>query len=458
MNQKKQFFRLMNNLPTLLGLSMVLLGSSTSVNAELRDIIGNTVQTATADAVQQVCVSIATNEGGLNTGSIEETTLGQRCGEMVRSARAIQGLSNFSDELGLQNEAGLLDALLQLSPEETAVMGSGATDTSHDQMTNIASRLQFLRTGSSTAPITSINLNGADYVGGAAGDDSFSRLGFFLNTNYGFGDKDRSSEEAGFDFDSYGITAGLDYRFSDSLVAGIALGYTESDADLDGNQGTTEAEGYNLSLYGSYYIASFYFDALIGYGEIDYDSDRNIVYGAAGSAVGVINEKVSSDTDGDQINWSLGAGYNWANAGWNANTFVRLEGLKLDVDGYTEAGSALAMAVDDQDIESLQGIVGVQVSLVKSADFGVMVPYASVEYHHEFDDDPRTVTAQYAADVRNQAFQFKSDDSDSNFAVASLGLNFVLQQGNQVFINYDTVLGLEDVSSHIFTVGIRAEL
>lgn len=440
------------------GLGILIAGTGINASAELYDVEGNTVQTATADAVQQVCVSIVTNQGGNNSGSADEQTLLQRCGEMVRSARAIQGNTDFNDELGLEDEAGILAALLQLAPEENAVMAAGATDTSHDQVTSITNRLQLLRTGSSTAPIVGINLSGADFIGGAAGDDTYSRLGVFLNTTYGFGDKDQSREEAGFDFDSYGITGGVDYRFNDSLVAGVALSYTESTADMDENFGETEAEGYSLSIYGSYYLDNFYLDGLVSYGEIDYDSDRNIIYGAAGSSAGQVNEKVSSNTDGEQINWALSAGYTWASGAWNTDTFIRLEGLELDVDAYDEKGSALAMRVDDQDIESLQAILGTQISISKSADFGVYMPYAMLEYHHEFDDDARIVTAQYVADVRNQAFSFKSDNSDDSFAVFSLGVNVVLQQGNQVFFNYDTVMGLDDVTSHVLTLGLRMEL
>ena len=59
----------------------------------------------------------------------------------------------------------------------------------------------------------------------------FSRWGFFATGTVGQGDRDRGESDPGFDFDTYGLTAGVDYRVSDRVVLGAALGYNRNDTE-----------------------------------------------------------------------------------------------------------------------------------------------------------------------------------------------------------------------------------
>ncbi len=48
-----------------------------------------------------------------------------------------------------------------------------------------------------------------------------------------YGDKDQTQNQAGFDFDTIGITGGVDYRIRDNFVVGAALGYSQIETDFD---------------------------------------------------------------------------------------------------------------------------------------------------------------------------------------------------------------------------------
>ena len=74
-----------------------------------------------------------------------------------------------------------------------------------------------------------------------------------MNGNVVDGEKDETANEAGFDFGGWGITAGFDYRFTDSFVLGLSLGYNESDSDFAGNGGSLDSEGVSTSIYGTYF-------------------------------------------------------------------------------------------------------------------------------------------------------------------------------------------------------------
>ncbi len=477
------------------GLLAVCLVAATSVPswAEGLDqltVVLNGPQDAAADAIQGpdinglrpiigdvankgLCQSIATgtSQAGEEFDPLAATfELGTRCAELVSTADPQLDLGTRN--LGIDN-AAIAIALQQVVPEEAEIMGSGATDTMHDQMNNVESRLQIIRTGATTLPIAGIHFGNGGWTGGAAGD-GFSRLGLFFNGDYGTGDKDATFNENGFDFDSYGLTAGIDYRFTSNFVAGFAVGYSSSDVDIDQNFGSTEGEGITFTGYGTYFTENFYVEASLTHGSFDYDGIREIDYGTGAARV---QRTLASETDGDQLAWSLGAGYSGSKDALSYSYYGRLEGLDVDIDGYQEttiaANSLLpdgsfnsdwAMLVEAQNVESLRSVLGAQIAYAMSKSFGVIQPYLNLEFHHEFDDDSRVASAFYLNDPffaqgdRTYAVNLTTDEPDENFFLLSLGTTLLRAGGMQMFINYDTLLGLSDVSSHKFTVGVRFEL
>ena len=416
-----------------------LLTLSYSAYATVNITGANQIQNSVGTAVQTLCTT--TNRAGITNGSNEDLLL-QACDQIVPEYNANLG------DAGALTDAQALEALQDIAAEEVAAIASGFTDTAQDQMASVGSRLEFLRTGIASG----LAMNWGGDTGGAAGAD-FSKLSFFFNGDYGFGDKDGTSAENGFDFDAFGFTAGADYRINDELIAGAALSYSEAEVDFDNNKGETDSDGFTLSLYGSYYLGDFYFDAVLGFGQMDYEGERNVVITPLN-----INEKPKSDTDADVITWSLGGGYTLAQDAWSHNFFARLDSIDADIDGYTETNSFLALTVNDQDVESLQAVIGGQSSWTLSSSKGVFVPYAGLEWHFEFDDDDRTVSSVYRFDTTSSAFQFASDDADDNFGVLSVGTNIVISQGRQLFINYDRVVELDDVTAGTLTAGARFEL
>lgn len=268
-------------------LTSVLAGPVAADGLDQLEVILNGPQDAAADAIQGddvngvrpdiadvagkgLCQSIATGsnrQGNQGIAQAATAQLGQRCAELVFSADPETLDPDGLLQLGI-GDAAIATALQQVVPEETEIMGSGATDTMHDQMNNVENRLQIIRTGVSSLPIAGIHINGQSLTGGAAGD-GFSRLGLFINGDYGTGEKDATFNENGFDFDSYGITAGIDYRFGSNFVAGLALGYSNSDVDVEQGFGSTEGEGTSFTAYGTYYTENFYVEGSVTSGSYD---------------------------------------------------------------------------------------------------------------------------------------------------------------------------------------------
>jgi len=435
-------------LSSILAVTLALV-SQTSF-ARLNNVPGlNGVQTATAAAVEIVCPAM----GMLNAaGELDATeqTLFFRCRELMQTSNAQQEDGPTGFDLGL-NEAELRDAIQDIAPEETEIMGAGATESSQDQLNNLGNRMQALRSGSSIATISGISWNLDGQSGGAAGSDSFSRTGMYLNGLYGDGKRDASKEQNGFDYDAYGLTLGLDHRLSATLVAGVALGMSNSDVDINNDGGNYDTDGYNLSLYSTWYTDQFYLEGILTYGAYDYEGTRHFDYAT-------VDETIKLDTEGEQLSYSIATGYNGSHKKFNYHWFGRLAGVDADLDSYNESGSELAMHVASQEIESLQFILGGQLAYHSSQDYGVLIPYMAWEQHHEFDDEARDITARYIFDPTITSFSFKTETADKNFSIVSIGTSLLLKGGNQFFMNVDKILNLENVESKTFMFGMRIEL
>ena len=381
-------------------------------------------------------------------------------------------------------------ALGQVASEEVATQGTLFVEASNNY---IGARLAALRavirgTGPRqfalyptelTPPVTLV-ASLAQYAAAAspipaAAPTPFSRLGFFANGTYTSGDKDTIQQvaedgvadiiEPGFDFDGIGVTAGIEYRINNNFVLGLAFSYQATDADLDADAGSVDINSYSVSIYGIYYVSKFYVDGIVTFGWSDVDLDRTIRYTiAAVDGTTSVSQTARSDTDTKQYSLSFGVGYDFNAGGWTLSPLVRVNYIRLDIDGYqetidnTNTGFGWALVFDDQEVESLTSVVGGQISYAISTAFGVLLPQVRGEWEHEFKDDRRTLTARFVHDPERAPIQFSTDAPDRDFFNIGVGLSAVFRGGVSAFAYYETVLGLDDVTIHTVTVGVRKEL
>jgi outer membrane autotransporter protein len=381
---------------------------------------------------------------------------------------------------------GAQEGLQAMAPEENAAVGTSSIEVSGAQIDNIGARLGALRRGATGLSLQGLTFNidgrkvsgdelfsiqARNIRGGAAGADEagFSRLGVFVNGNYGWGDRDATLRQSGFDFDSYGVTAGVDYRFTDQFVLGAAFGYGNTEVEINAQGGTLDTDAYSVSVYGSYYpTQAFYIDAIVSGGLNDHDQARSIRYGVASSAPGgrtLVRQTATAEIDSDQISASLGSGYNFAQNGWTFGPYGRLEYVDVDVDGFREnisnptaAGSGLALEIDEQDFTSFTLAVGGQVTRAISMPWGVLLPQLNAEYVHEFENDNDAIAGRFLGDLSGTTFFLPTDDPDRNYVNLSVGASAVFAEGRSAFIQYQTLLGYEDLESHAIGVGLRIEL
>lgn len=111
----------------------------------------------------------------------------------------------------------------------------------------------------------------------------------------------------------------------------------------------------------------------------------------------------------------------------------------------------------DQDINSVQSVVGVQGSMAASTTYGVRVPQANANFIHEFANSQRFIEVPFAVDPLPLKCRFQNDRPVRNYFNLSLGMVLVLPNGLQPFVNFRAMVGNEPFNNDAGTIGLRIE-
>ncbi len=397
--------------------------------------------------------------GGISRGRILDTSAGRdladRCTDMVEAA------------LVTGNLGAALGAMQAVAGEEVNAIATVEVDASSGQREAIGARLQSLRSG---GPRVAIAMPGFDRAlaaagaagllsGGGASADAAQRFGVFVNASYDYGDRDESFNEAGFEADGYGVTAGLDYQLSDTLLVGAAFNYKNTDADIVRGGGSLDTDSVGGSAYATYTIGGgWYLDVMGGYTQNDHEQARNLAYIANGISVA---QTALSDLDSDEIAGSVKLGFDAVHGAWTVSPYVRADAAKVEIDGYTERmsqpsalGSGLALQIDDQSFTSVMTAIGAQFGWLSTYAWGTWYPQVMAEYVHEFDNDGDPITGRFV-NAPGVSFRMGIDEPDRDFANVGVASSFVLNSGVAAFVSYQTLLGYRDLTTHAVEIGLR---
>lgn len=462
---------------------------------------GNALHIRTADAIFVTCAAL----DGLPTNSktADQTALNLRCADMSQQALfldpnpgspAIPAADAFGlGRLGDTGRQRYFSLLQQFSGEETSAQGRYATEGSVSQFKSIASRLAAIRRGTRGNGLA-FNLQGVDVftvadgstedpnsalTGGAAGSaDADLGWAWFGNIEYGFGDHDATTLENEYDADSFGAVIGVDYAINESWVVGGALNIVRAEVDfkredssgIDGvTGGGIDTDSESLSVFMNYTAGPMYVSAIGSYGQGDIDMKRiiNISLPSGGGAAGLqpsLLAVANSSTDSTQWALETQVGYTFGEGITTWDLYGGLSLVDLDIDRFQERGTILGMTFESQQVDSFEGFIGASLRHVMSTGAGVFVPYATVEFRNEFDDDGRTITARYNLTPRAKGelfqgetddFEIPTEDLDSNYFDVAVGVSAQFGNNLSAFAQYSTLLGLKDTSAHLFTVGLR---
>lgn len=194
---------------------------------------------------------------------------------------------------------------------------------------------------------------------------------------------------------------GLDYLFQKNVVAGLAVGYEDTDVDTTFNSGTFKGSGYTVAPYVGFAVSDkLTLDASFGYSWVEYDTTTGAQFGGATSSFDATRYFIAANATGR---------YMFQNNKLRLSPKVGILYLSEDQDAFTTSAGA---AVAENTISLGRATVGAELGYRVQP---MIEPYlkAAVEYDWEHED---------AVDLGNG--NFSSDDEVG--AVAGGGINLFL--------------------------------
>ena len=422
---------------------------------------------------QQVNDLLANNCGGLQPGipgGGPNAGFGGNLNALCRFPNTFGANSNGGGAASVQGSAAsvLNRVLLQRLDQTDEEEGQTHARSSSLMLNPFGSLLSgFARNPSVSSPLyASTTADGGSAASFTAGSQSrWNGVGFFASGLVESLNRDITTFQDGYKSNILGITAGADYRFSKKLVAGLALSYSNTDGDFRSG-GNFSTNSYGGLLYASYLPTDKTFVQVTGgYTKNNYMVSRLASADTATGGLGGGNTTqglASSNSNGNVFNLGLMTGYDHPIGRFTVGPRAGVNYSNTKIGDYGETGSTgVELKYDNQWINSVQSVLGIQGSAAFSTGLGVLVPQFNADYIHEFANSQRFINVQFAEDNRGAAatkFRFQNDIPVRNYFNLGTGLLMVLPNGWQPFVNFRAMVGNEQFNNYAGTFGLRISL
>lgn len=277
-----------------------------------------------------------------------------------------------------------------------------------------------------TAMYGSFNLNMLSHMVLGA-QNPVTGVGTWASGSLNFGNTQANGNASTQKFDTDGVTFGADKRLAEDLAVGVALGYARDRTDV-GTDGTqSRATGGAIALYASYQVVpAFFLDAVLGFGNLRFDSVRTVA---------PIDATAAGHRTGEQAFASVTAGYDYRQNELLVAPYARVDVTEDRLNAYTESGaSQYDLTYEKQSLPTDDAAFGLKVQLAHEVDFGTVLPYLRLEYAHDFQ---KSDTASIAyADLFNTRYSLAGTEYNRNSVTAGMGVDFVLSKGLDVGLDY----------------------
>ncbi|GAB4246452.1 MAG: hypothetical protein OHK005_12280 [Candidatus Methylacidiphilales bacterium] len=356
---------------------------------------------------------------------------------------------------------GLSNALQQLSPDQLGVMNTLAKQYNRAQGRNLFNRLSEWRLSDggiagtvSTSSLRLLDWTSQPVIAGTklreytpVSLNSITSPGWslFASGTGQFGDIAADGNGSGFDFNTAGMTIGLDRKITrigdGDLIGGFYAGYAGSNAKLDGAGGRVETDGGKFGVFGSWIQEGLYVNAQAGGGVANYTTRRN-----------VLGQRQTGETTGTEFLADLQLGHEWQKGAWRFGPELGLSYGYIGINRFTERGGLAPLQIQEQNNHSLQSRLGWQTSYEWTGknDWWIR-PAANFSWGHEFFDPNPSIDSRFASGAGGI---FSVNPTEVGRDTAILGLTTTFGQGTRWsgWVGYEAEVG-DRITVHTLNVG-----
>ncbi|GEM_PF-1239885 len=253
--------------------------------------------------------------------------------------------------------------------------------------------------------------------------------GFVLAAG-GWGRQNSKGMMPGFNYNSWSSQAGVEKNFGRSLIAGFALGGSQTSIDNHDIGGSNLAiESINPSLFSSILTDSLTMDLAVGYSYNRYNSNRRIAFNE-------INRTASGSYDGHQLSTLLSASHRFLPvSGFFIEPVAGAYISGLFQSGYDESGAgAASLGVKSKDYWSFQSHLGSRIGKRFKLGNGEMEIRLIALWEHEYNNSRDGLTASFSGAANSFSIEGMQYDKDS--IETGLKMNYLVDKDMKLFGEY----------------------
>jgi fibronectin-binding autotransporter adhesin len=451
----------LSNFKFQVGEKLTLLSANGGVSGTFSSLknpfISNTIVKAEV-VVTPVTVEITGTQGSFATTPGVATTPNELAvAKALDSAAGDPRAAALFAFLNSQPLANLPHDLSLIAPTQISSMNATTVSLGKIQASNIGQRLLNIRAGS-----TGFSSSGFGITGGMAFDEGFAgpngsegkaappafvptpenRWGIFVTGTGEFTNVDSTSNAAGYNVDTGGITVGVDYRLTPNFVIGLDGSYAHSNVSLNGG-GNVDVNAGTVGLYATAFANNFYLDAAASGGPNGYDTHRTALQGSA-----------SGSTDGANVNVLVAGGYDWKRGDFSIGPTATFQFSYVSINEFTETGSLAPLRIRDQSYESERTIFGAKASYNWKIGKVTLIPQVSAGWVHEYGSVAYAVIANFANGA-GKSFTVNGPEIGRDGVLVDAGMSMLWSDRISTYIYYAGELARTNYSSHTVTGGIR---
>jgi outer membrane autotransporter protein len=244
-------------------------------------------------------------------------------------------------------------------------------------------------------------------------------------------------------------TAGISFRMTNNLAAGVLFDYNHTDAKTDGNGSKTDVDSYSPGIYATYFNKGFYVNGLFSFGYNTYSNTRAIPF---------LGATAQSSPTGQQYVTNLDGGYDFQpkrHPEWIFGPTLGLTYTHLNIDSFTETGASAAdLSVASQSIDSLRSRLGAHVIYQARSGSILFQPNFTAMWQHEFLDNPG-ITSQLNI-PGTSPFTIQPAGGDKDSALLGCGVTMTLDNSMAFYVNYIADVGTDDFLAQSIVGGFKA--
>ncbi|MBB1616513.1 IPT/TIG domain/outer membrane autotransporter barrel domain-containing protein [Pseudomonas sp. UMC65] len=239
-------------------------------------------------------------------------------------------------------------------------------------------------------------------------------------------------------FTTLGLSAGVDYRLSPTLIAGVGIGYGNDRSEIGSNKTRSDADAIGIATYLSLNLAPQVFvDGLLGYNRISFDSRRYIT--------GSNDDYARGSRDADQLFASLTASYEYRQGPLSLTPYSRLNASVTRLDAFSEKGGGIyGLSYDEQNQQNFTSYLGLRTGYDLMTRVGVVTPKVGLAWGHNFSSSSDYKMRYTDQGDEGQLYRLKPDALDRDFASLDMGVDFNLGRAWQMGFSYKTALGSDE--------------